>query len=148
MHNQRHYGMSAESTSCVQPDGGAEERGRWLYVIGGRRPPYKVGLATNPARRLSEIQVGNPNRMEIRALFYNSSQRDTRDVERAVHLALRKHRRRGEWFGAELDEIISAIKDALGQGSKPILECHPLFNARLGWVWNGKELRRRLVVQS
>lgn len=72
----------------------------------------KVGSAMDPARRLNEIQVGNPYGIEIAAVF-----RGTPKDEFRAHRALAPYRLRGEWFA--LQGAIDVIRDAARDG-KPL----------------------------
>lgn len=53
----------------------------------------KVGIARDVKKRLKGIQNGNPETISVLHSF-----RGDRDVERALHHALRPWRLRGEWF--------------------------------------------------
>lgn len=58
--------------------------------------PIKIGVASNPRWRLAELQIGNPNELEIIALASNGHRPTT--LENDLHKALSDWRLRGEWF--------------------------------------------------
>lgn len=83
-------------------------RYRSLYCVGARLPwgadfAFKVGIANNPDRRLSQMQTGNPLDLRIVALLGPSDDpRGVRLAERSVHSNLADHRiRSSEWFKAD-----------------------------------------------
>lgn len=53
----------------------------------------KVGVASDPSRRLSDLQTGNPRRLEIVWTIPGGY-----DLERALHSWFDKYRAEGEWF--------------------------------------------------
>ncbi|MEU6755547.1 GIY-YIG nuclease family protein [Streptomyces sp. NPDC046685] len=53
----------------------------------------KIGIASDPKRRLSEIQTGNPARLVIFAVFHGNAR-----TERALHKRFATRRLSGEWF--------------------------------------------------
>lgn len=66
-----------------------------LYFIqDGDDGPVKIGLSTQPAKRLSYLQVGNPRTLRLIACWPDSDP----DEERELHDFLRGERISGEWF--------------------------------------------------
>ncbi len=66
-----------------------------IYLIQGERTKLtKVGFtATNPLRRLKELQTGSPDVLSLLGWFYGSY-----DVERSLHILLEPFNSHGEWF--------------------------------------------------
>lgn len=82
-----------------------------LYVIGetGREVPIKVGRAANALWRLSDLQSGNPRRLELRAVW--SAERGVvARVEVVTHARLADREVLGEWFDATAAEAIAIIE--------------------------------------
>lgn len=66
----------------------------YIYVI-QCQGFVKIGIADNPKKRLSELQVGCPFKLELVRAF---ASRDPRRDEKSLHHSLGKHHERGEWF--------------------------------------------------
>lgn len=81
----------------------------FVYVIASGDRCHKIGVTREPAKRLSQLQVGHPHRLEI--VFLVKTNR-TVSVERAAHKALATHRLSGEWFGVEAEVAIRAVLKA------------------------------------
>jgi len=77
-----------------------EENGLgWLYFIGSREGPIKVGMTRDhPQDRLKALQTGHPNRLQ---LFYAMRTHDPEGAEAIAHEWLEEDRVGGEWFGRE-----------------------------------------------
>ena len=59
--------------------------------------PIKIGYAENVNTRLNELQIGNPEELQVIKTI-----RGGRDVETTIHEAFKQYRLRGEWFNAEI----------------------------------------------
>lgn len=59
---------------------------------------FKIGVASNPCKRLSSLQTGNPRRLALIIVDWYRSRLDASIVERRAHEYLIKHGCRGEWF--------------------------------------------------
>lgn len=80
----------------------------WLYIVGQfGGTAVKIGKTRQQDlnKRLSGIQTGNPEAIELLAYFYCEGTLD--QSETALHAAFLKDRVRGEWFevSPELEEI-------------------------------------------
>jgi hypothetical protein len=70
-----------------------------VYFIGGYpEGPIKIGFTSNsdPNRRLGELQVGSPEKLEILGQIDG-----TIETEHKIHSFLHLHKVRGEWFHRE-----------------------------------------------
>lgn len=85
----------------------------YVYFVGPRSGPVKIGLAIKPARRLKEIQIGNHVRLDLLALIPGGS-----DVEARYHRELAKYRLWGEWFD-RVPEVMAAVAQAKSLASAP-----------------------------
>jgi hypothetical protein len=95
----------------------------YVYCIGSIKGPFKVGVTTDAALRLKDIQVGNPKQLAIVRLFELASTDVAFAVEAAAHLSLQNHRLNGEWFAASVKAITAAISNsafALGHPARDI----------------------------
>jgi prophage antirepressor-like protein len=83
-----------------------EEKGL-VYFIKQKGSPYiKVGRTSESiTTRLQQLQVGNPNELEVLSYFHC----DSVAVESQIHKEYKEFRHRGEWFSLT-DEQLSALK--------------------------------------
>lgn len=82
-----------------------------IYCIGpSDARVVKIGWSQDPEKRLRELQTGNPDRLEIHAIFPASQ-----SVERGLHDLFKDLAVRGEWFLNEGGEVVSVIKGLLNQ---------------------------------
>jgi len=58
----------------------------------------KIGLATDPYKRLRGIQTGNPRVCEIMWLIPFKTEQDAHQAEQDLHWIYATYRRAGEWF--------------------------------------------------
>lgn len=76
-----------------------------VYFIGNART-VKIGVASDPAQRLADLQVGNPRRLSVIAEMPGDER-----YERILHEHFAELRIRGEWFrhADRLAEFIAAL---------------------------------------
>jgi hypothetical protein len=58
----------------------------------------KIGKANDVGQRISELQVGNPNELEVLAVIPCKSERHSVEVEKLLHKKYERYHIRGEWF--------------------------------------------------
>jgi hypothetical protein len=78
-----------------------------VYFIQARHGgPIKVGIATNPRRRLRELQTAHAHELVIRRMTPGGL-----DLEQKIHKQFAHLRLRGEWFTSaqELMEFIETL---------------------------------------
>lgn len=81
-------------------------------MIGARRGPRKIGVATSPSARLTKLATGSA--VPIRVLYEAPVPAEiARDVEAFAHALLATRHQHGEWFRVSLDEAVSAIREAI-----------------------------------
>lgn len=75
---------------------------------------YKVGIASNVARRMNGLRTANPNQLKL-IFKVEVPAGMAAEVERRAHRLLAPHHHRGEWFKlcATRAEIIAAIYQAI-----------------------------------
>jgi hypothetical protein len=81
------------------------EAEQFIYFIGGDVGAIKIGLATDPQRRLRGLQCGSPIPLKLLAVG-----RGGKDVEYQYHLRFRAHRLHGEWFNRHPDILAEASR--------------------------------------
>jgi hypothetical protein len=82
----------------------------FLYIISQEGSTfYKIGISNNPARRLENLQSGNPYKLSI----YRSYNISNKKVEAVVHRLLRKFHVRLEWFDIPNLDILNIVDKAV-----------------------------------
>ena len=85
-----------------------------VYIIGCSvfRDIYciKIGCSLNPLDRIDSMQVGCPIKYDLVWLSFGGFR-----LESKLHDMFRKKRIHGEWFVADLPEMIELQKDILGE---------------------------------
>lgn len=71
--------------------------------------PIKIGLAVHPEKRISELQVGNPEILKLISSIECRSRKHAYGLERWLHKCFSKHHIRGEWFKGHKLNINRAI---------------------------------------
>lgn len=79
-----------------------------LYLISHPHGYIKIGVSSNPIRRLSELQSGSPYELDIIGFAGFS---DPEQAEKALHSEFESHRVRGEWFELHHDTIGQLVED-------------------------------------
>jgi hypothetical protein len=92
----------------------------YVYLIAtdlydGLAAPVKVGVSSDPLRRLSQLQSGSPQRLRIAHLFPLPDRGVALEIERALLAIKHKHRLMGEWL--DLEPVIAASLIGLYIGS-------------------------------
>jgi hypothetical protein len=91
----------------------------FIYMIvqgdhDGNRAVVKIGIGFNPAARLAQLQIGNPEELQIRAEWKVRDRAYARMIERQVHKDLAYCRLRGEWFYVHPIGAMCTIDEYLG----------------------------------
>lgn len=95
------------------------EKDRFVYVVreseSGR---YKIGISKDPAARVKQLNVGNPEKLELVHAYLATE--DGYKSEALAHALFEKERLAGEWFNGSIDLTllpsydISCKADTLG----------------------------------
>lgn len=84
----------------------------FIYVIGPKDPPVKIGISNNCEQRLGNLQTGHSERLFI----YHQEPVDValaKTFESIIHKNLNPKRLVGEWFNITVEEAIHEIQFAL-----------------------------------
>ncbi len=92
---------------AVTPSSSDRRMGHVYFMQGEHGGPVKIGFATDLDARLSQLQVGRPDRLRLLA----SIQAEAR-TERLLHTSFEADRLTGEWFTPS-ERLVAAIQ-ALG----------------------------------
>ena len=109
---------------------------RYLYVIGAKDGPVKIGISREPSSRLRVVQVYHPYELSILALCpITTGLYRPWDQETHVHKAFAREHLRGEWFKRSL---------RIRRFIELIRERHPLREAleKCRYDWEIKALDR------
>jgi hypothetical protein len=83
---------------------------RSIYVIRSAPGPVKVGIATNPRARLSQLRTASA--VPLFMDFAAETSGDARALERRAHAILAGRRLSGEWFEVDSREAVAAVRRA------------------------------------
>jgi hypothetical protein len=80
------------------------------FIQAGNNGPIKIGIAKNPSKRLSQLQVGATEELRLLGVMNGTEQH-----ENDIHHQFAVHRVRGEWFSPtpELLTYIATQSDTL-----------------------------------
>lgn len=72
----------------------------------------KIGVATNPVKRLADLQIGNPRPLTMPHKFECWHIHQARELEMEAHMRLVEHgyAKSGEWFRITPDEAAWVIR--------------------------------------
>lgn len=94
------------ATSTFDSDG--RIRGAYIYLLlcrDGDGPVYvKVGMTSNPTRRLHQLRLGCPVTPHQFCTMRQPSEKKARRAETALHRALGRWRSSGEWYRVPISE--------------------------------------------
>ena len=94
----------------------------WLYVIGEKAGPYKLGFSTQPRSRLKALRL--ETKRDLKLLWWvETPYKTARSVELMAHKLLAEYERDGEWFTAPFNAVVDASEVAVLE--YPKIE-HPL----------------------
>lgn len=83
-----------------------------LYVISHPAGAVKIGIAGDPRRRLSALQIASP--VKLKTEFSAPCDEQTaKKIEARAHSILSGHRQSGEWFSVTAAEAIDAVRRAI-----------------------------------
>lgn len=78
---------------------------QYVYFIGNENT-VKIGYSNNPQKRLSQLQSGNPQRIEVLATIEDDN---PQSLESNLHSIFREHKLSGEWF-KNSDSVAFVVK--------------------------------------
>ena len=87
------------------------------FIQEGRQGNIKIGISSNPERRLRGLQTGNPS--DLNLLFHMPGDRF---LEQCLHEKFRYHHISGEWFkpSADIFRHIAICKNAVDENLLPL----------------------------
>jgi hypothetical protein len=78
----------------------------YVYIIAPKETetPVKVGISSDPWKRLSSVQTGSPVELDVVEIYGCDTRDEAVRLERDFHAAHAPTRLSGEWFNLEADE--------------------------------------------
>lgn len=74
-----------------------------IYIINAYRTNFvKIGYTNNLTRRIKEIQIGCPYKLNL--IFFLQT-KDYKLIEKSLHNKFKQDKIRGEWFNINIKEI-------------------------------------------
>lgn len=80
----------------------------YIYVIGPKVGPQKIGITKDLKSRLKAIQTGNPDKLFIHH-FEEVETKQVRPLEKKIHLELSYKKLKGEWFDLTPEEAVDFL---------------------------------------
>ena len=81
----------------------------YLYIIGSKDGPYKMGFSVNPNRRLKQLQTGHS--LDLLVHYIKEVDRAlVKYLEYLLHKEIGRFKIRGEWYDMPLDQAIVEIE--------------------------------------
>ncbi|WP_354122427.1 GIY-YIG nuclease family protein [Bradyrhizobium sp. LA6.8] len=89
----------------------------FLYAIGRRCGPVKIGISANPKGRLAEFQTACPFKIHLLHFALCESRASAFEDEASAHRFLREHRLWGEWFNVDWTVAHDVVSTAVLAGN-------------------------------
>lgn len=102
--NARGYSSLEHALEVDKTQDAVVKRDYFLYFINAG-PFTKIGLATNPDKRVQELQVGCPIKIQKFRLFYAGEEDLAFLLERRLHKFFESKHSSGEWFVLDQDDF-------------------------------------------
>ena len=104
-----------QGTGCVftraEPKGN-KLMGYAVYMVQqGIDGPVKIGMAIDVDQRIADLQVGNGERLYLRAKMLAKSRKDAHRLESKLHHIFWGYRLRGEWFQPRILGALWKLRD-------------------------------------
>ena len=84
----------------------------FVYVIGPKEPPIKIGISKDCSKRLKSLQTGHSQKLLIHYTEPVSPEL-ARVFERIIHKNLYLQKTHGEWFNLPIEDAINEVKWAI-----------------------------------
>jgi hypothetical protein len=78
-----------------------------VYLIRGNDGRYKIGIAKNPKKRISQLQTGNSDKIKIIETYQSDN---ASKIETALHNQYSHAKTVGEWFDLGVSDESNFIK--------------------------------------
>ena len=92
----------------------------------------KVGVATNPKKRLAVLQTGNSRELSLLFTIGPMSKKQAYDIENQLHYKFRHSQLRGEWFRKQILRKVGSIEGMSWSGHIEMYSDNFQFNWKYG----------------
>ena len=82
----------------------------FLYAVGSKDGPCKIGITQNIGARLRMLQTGSAQKLELIFVYSAYDKQTARSLEKWFHNAHAEYRLTGEWFDCTADEAFEWIE--------------------------------------
>lgn len=83
--------------------------GDYLYCVGPNGGHNKLGITKNITRRIYTLRNGNSRKLRLKRIWWTPTREAAVQLEAALHIALRDHLVRGEWFDVAVDALARQV---------------------------------------
>lgn len=108
-HPALHYLRMIAGVDAAPPKPHFADAKGYVYFVGGRDGPVKIGFTVDVASRLSTLQTGSPTPLSVLAVVAGSPA-----DERAYHRRFKGIRLHGEWFKRTTDLLAELERLSVG----------------------------------
>lgn len=117
------FGLNDLKRAFRSPINQNKQFSSFIYVIEGEGGKHKIGISTDPIRRIAELQTGSP--VTLKFSFIAISSHSVCELEPAAHDLLTKYRTSGEWFAVPASVAIGAIFESAHRLRHAIQQVQP-----------------------
>lgn len=83
-------------------------REKKVYLIRGNDGKYKIGISTDPQKRILQLQTGNSEKLTLIDVYESSN---AHKIESTLHKLYSFSRNEGEWFDLSVLEESNFLKN-------------------------------------
>lgn len=86
----------------------------YVYIIAHEKDgtlvgPVKIGISSDPQKRLASLQIGNPAPLRIFKMLRAFNKEISSFIERGFHYHQKKNRMAGEWFNISPERALNLM---------------------------------------
>lgn len=97
----------------------------FIYVIEGEGGKHKIGVSSDPIRRISTLQTGSPVPLKFSFIAVAPDMPASYFIESQAHELLQKYNTSGEWFAVPASVAIGAVFEGSIRSGYPIQQVKP-----------------------
>ncbi len=103
----------------------AQNNASFIYVIEGESGKHKIGISSDPIRRISELQTGSPVALKFSFIAVTDGIDSAAQIESIAHDLLQNYSTSGEWFRIPASVAIGAVFEGSIQLGRSIQQVKP-----------------------
>jgi len=82
----------------------------FIYVIGPKEPPIKIGITGDINQRLRSLQTGHSSKLFVHHQEEITDSKTAKLFEGIIHKNLKHLQTHGEWFNLSIEDAINHVK--------------------------------------